>query len=53
MDRIADETEYVLLILRQMRDEVIKHPQLFDPTALERIDGAIAQIDVGHEATAA
>ncbi len=46
MDRLTDETEYVLIILHEMRDRVIAEPQLFDPLALERIDGAIALIQV-------
>jgi hypothetical protein len=42
MDRITEETDYVLTILQRMREEVNANPQLFDPDALERIDEAIA-----------
>jgi hypothetical protein len=42
MDRITEETDYVLAILQRMREEVNANPQLFDPDALERIDEAIA-----------
>ncbi len=44
MDRLSDETEYVLIILHQMRAEVVAHPQYFDPLALKHIDEAIALI---------
>ncbi len=44
MDRLSDETEYVLIILHEMRAEVVAHPQYFDPLALKHIDEAIALI---------
>lgn len=53
MDRLADETEYVLIILHQMRAEVIARPQLFDPDALKRINEAIALIEIKEEIDAA
>ena len=53
MNRLADETEYVLVILHQMRAEVIARPQLFDPDALKRIDEAISLIENGKEMKAA
>jgi hypothetical protein len=45
MDRRANEAEYVLAVLRRMREEVTANPQLFDPDAQERIDKAIAFIE--------
>jgi hypothetical protein len=45
VDRLTDEAEYVVAILHRMREEVIAHPELFDPDAQERIDKAIASID--------
>lgn len=44
MDRRTEETDYVLQSLRQARQEIIAHPEWFDPDALERIDKAIASI---------
>lgn len=46
MERLPDEAEYVLIVLHQMRSEVIANPRFFDPYELERIDEAIAQIQV-------
>lgn len=42
MQWTVDEAEYVLAVLRQMRDEVSANPESFDPDAQERIDQAIA-----------
>ncbi len=36
-----DEAEYVLAVLRRMRDTVSANPELFDPNAQARIDEAI------------
>jgi len=44
MDRRTDETDYVLENLCRARQEVIAHPEWFEPEALERIDKAIASI---------
>jgi hypothetical protein len=44
MDRRTEETDYVLESLRRARQEIIAHPEWFDPDALERIDRAIACI---------
>lgn len=53
MDRLTDEMEYVLMILYEMRTEVIARPQLFDPDALKRIDDAIRRIEVEKQVKAA
>jgi hypothetical protein len=54
MDRLTNEAVYVLENLYRMRQEVIAHPGLFEPDALERIDKAIASIqDVALEVKAA
>lgn len=45
MQRLVDESEYVLGILRRMRNEVSAKPKLFDPDAQKRIDEAIAGIE--------
>ena len=45
MERL-DETEYVLALLYRMRDQVSANPELFDPGAHERIDEAIARIQL-------
>ena len=42
MDRRTEETDYVLESLRRAQQEIIAHPEWFDPDALERIDKAIA-----------
>jgi len=41
MQRVVEEAEYVLSLLRRMRDEVSANPELFDPGAQDRIDEAI------------
>jgi len=47
-------TAYVLENLYRSREEVIAHPERFEPDALERIDRAIRYIqDVRAEAQAA
>jgi hypothetical protein len=45
MQRLVDESEYVLAVLYRMRGEVSANPELFDPNAEERIDEAIARIE--------
>lgn len=45
MQRVVEEAEYVLAILRRMREEVAARPELFDPDARERIDKAIVSIE--------
>lgn len=45
MQRLVDESEYVLAVLYRMQDEVAASPELFDPDAQERIDEAIARIE--------
>lgn len=53
MDRLGDETEYVLIVLQQMREEATAHPESLDPHALKRIDEAIALIQGHREVKAA
>lgn len=45
MERVVQESEYVLAVLYRMRAEVFANPQLFDSDAGERIDEAIARIE--------
>ena len=45
MQRLVDESEYVLELLYRTRDEVSANPKLFDPGAKERIDQAIARTE--------
>jgi hypothetical protein len=45
MQRLVDESEYVLAVLHRMQDEVATSPDLFDPDAHERIDEAIARME--------
>lgn len=45
MQRVVDESEYVLAVLHRMRDEVAANPELFDPDAQERIGEAIARME--------
>jgi len=42
MDRVLDETSYVLSILHRMRDQIDEKPDLFGPSAQERVEEAIA-----------
>ena len=44
MDRRTDEVQYVLGNLLRVRQEVIAHPEWFEPDAVERIDEAIAPL---------
>jgi hypothetical protein len=44
VERLSDEAEYVLIVLHQMRSEVIAKPRFFDPLVLKQIDEAIAQL---------
>lgn len=54
MDRRSNDTDYVLKNLRGTRQEVIAHPELFEPDALQRIDNAIASLqEAKREAKAA
>ena len=46
VERLPDEAEYVLIVLHQMRSEVIADPRFFDAYELNRIDEAIAQVQV-------
>jgi hypothetical protein len=48
VDRLSDETEYVLILLHQMRQEATANPQLFDRRALERIEETIALLQSGR-----
>lgn len=41
MDRVVDESNYVLSILKRMREEIRLKPDLFDPDAQRRINEAI------------
>lgn len=45
MQRLVDESEYVLAVLHRMRDEVAINPELFDPDAQERIDEPIVRME--------
>jgi hypothetical protein len=45
MQRVVDESEYVLRILQRMRDEASANPELYDPDARQRIDEAIARVE--------
>ena len=45
MDRRTDEGAYVLKNLYRTRQEVIAHPEWFEPDALEQIDEAMAAIE--------
>jgi len=53
MDRPADETEYALIILHQMREELTAQPELCDPKLLKRINEAIILIETRREVNAA
>lgn len=44
MQRVVDEAEYVLAVLRRMRDKVSENPELYDPHAHERMDEAISHV---------
>ncbi len=44
MERLVDETEYVLAVLHRMRTEVSANPNLFDGDAQQRIDEAIDRL---------
>ncbi len=45
MQSVIEEAEYVLAILRRMREEAATHPDLFEPDAQERIDKALAIVE--------
>jgi hypothetical protein len=45
MDRRTDEGAYVLKNLHRARQDVIAHPEWFEPDALERINKAMAAIE--------
>jgi hypothetical protein len=45
MQRLVDESEYVLAVLYRMRGKVSAKPELFDPDAQERVDEAIARME--------
>lgn len=45
MQRVVDESEYVLRVLRSMRDEASANPGLYDPDARKRMDEAIARVE--------
>jgi hypothetical protein len=45
MQRVLDESHYVLAVLYRTRDKVSADPKLFDPDAQQRIDEAIARIE--------
>ena len=44
MQRVVDEAEYVLTVLRRMREEIAERPDLYDPDAPKRMDEEIARI---------
>jgi len=45
VQRVVDEAEYVLTILRRVRSEASANPELYDSDAQRRIDEAIARIE--------
>jgi len=45
MQRLVDESEYVLAVLHRMRDRVSADPESFDPGAGERIDQTITRVE--------
>lgn len=45
MQRVVDESKYVLLVLRRMRVKISANPELFDPDAQDRIDEAIVRME--------
>ncbi|HTT24993.1 MAG TPA: hypothetical protein VMG82_39125 [Candidatus Sulfotelmatobacter sp.] len=45
MQRVVDESEYVLTVLHRMRNEAAANPELYDPDAQRRIDEAIARVE--------
>ena len=45
MQRVVDESEYVLRVLHRVRDEASANPGLYDPDARKRIDEAIARVE--------
>ncbi len=53
MRRRRDEADYVLDCLQRAREEVLANPQWFTPSALERIEQAIQNVqgarDKAHE----
>jgi hypothetical protein len=53
VERLPDEAEYVLIVLHQMRSEVIANPRFFDSYVLKQIDEAIAQADLTGKVNAA
>ena len=53
MDRQADEVVYVLQSLRLARQEVVAHPEWFEPDALDRIDKVILSMQEQTLANAA
>ena len=53
MDRLDDETEYVLIILHQVRAEITAQPQLFNADALKQIDDAIRRVQLDEQVKAA
>ena len=44
MQRVVDEAEYVLTVLRRMREEIAENPDLYDPDAQKRMDEEVARI---------
>jgi hypothetical protein len=49
MDRVLDEKNYVLSILRRTRDRIHEKPDSFDPSAEERVEEAIAVLEHADE----
>jgi hypothetical protein len=49
MDRVLDERNYVLSILRRTWDRIHEKPDLFDPSAQERVEEAIAVLEHAEE----
>ena len=53
MDRIGDESVYVLSILHRMWEQIHENPDLFDPSAQDRVDDTIALLEHAQQKAAA
>lgn len=53
MEGRTKESEYVVENLCRARQEVVAHPEWFDPGAVERIDKALAHVQDATQSKAA
>ncbi|HET7441227.1 MAG TPA: hypothetical protein VFJ47_07995 [Terriglobales bacterium] len=53
MERVAEERQYVLMILHHMREEIVANPDSFDVNALARIDESVAFLQPEEDETQA